>query len=476
VIHVVHAFITLIVVFSLFHYGVLLSWGVVSTRFLHRRRPAVRRAARQHVEALADLPAITVVMPVYNEEVVVVDAVRSVLGMHYPSLEVIVVSDGSKDRTIEVLVEAFGLEPMGAPANCGPIPAKPIREVYRSRSERRLVVVDKDNGGKGDSLNLGTNLSTCEWVVAMDGDALVDPQVLIRCMTEVVHSNGNPVAVGVSLLPTNSCVVEHGRVTDARVPHNFWVGCQLVEYLCGFLLARPGMSSVSALPIISGCFGLFRRDVILRVGGYRHPHLGEDLDLIVRIHESHQTAGETYQVLQVPEALVWTEFPSSHQVLKRQRVRWHRGLRQVIEDNRGTILRSRYGRFGVLGMGTMFFFEWVAVLVEALGYVLLPVFAVMGLVNGWAAVGLLMASQMIGVFITTMAVWSANRFLNRYSRGRDILLLLAWAVVSQFGFRQMTVWWRVKSLKRGDMAWGAMTRKGFKPPPMAQKPAPAPGA
>jgi cellulose synthase/poly-beta-1,6-N-acetylglucosamine synthase-like glycosyltransferase len=462
VIHVVHGLIAAIVVFSIFHYAVLLGWGVASSRFLARQRPAVRRAARHRVESLTELPAITVVMPVFNEEVVVVDAVRSVLGMHYPNLEVIVVSDGSKDRTIEVLVEAFGLEPMGVPAQVGPIPSKPIRQLYRSRRERRLVVVDKDNGGKGDSLNLGTNLSTCEWVVAMDGDALVDPQVLIRCMTEVVHSNGNPVAVGVSLLPTNSCGVEHGRVTDARVPRNFWVGCQLVEYLCGFLLARPGMSSVSALPIISGCFGLFRREAILRVNGYRHPHLGEDLDMIVRIHESYQLAGEPYQVLQVPEALVWTEFPSTHKVLKRQRVRWHRGLRQVIDDNRGTIMRSRYGRFGVLGMGTMFFFEWIAVLVEALGYVLLPVFTVMGLVNPLAATGLLLASQMIGVFITSMGVWSANRFLDRYRRPRDIVLLLAWAVISQFGFRQMTVWWRVKSLKRGDMAWGTMTRTGFK--------------
>ncbi|MDQ1423132.1 MAG: hypothetical protein QOD72_630 [Acidimicrobiaceae bacterium] len=473
-IQIVHAFIAAIVIFSIFHYGVLLAWGVASNRFLRRQRPAVRQVARQHVESLADLPAITVVMPVYNEEVVVVDAVRSVLSMHYSNLEVIVVNDGSKDRTVEVLVEAFGMEPMGTPGDVGPIASKPIRQVYRSRAEKRLMVVDKENGGKGDSLNLGTNLSTCEWVVAMDGDALVDPQVLIRCMTEVVHSKHNPVAVGVSLLPTNSCGVEHGRVIDARVPRNFWVGCQLVEYLCGFLLARPGMSSVSALPIISGCFGLFRREAILRVGGYRHPHLGEDLDMIVRIHESYQQAGEDYQVLQVPEALVWTEFPSTHSVLKRQRVRWHRGLRQVLDENRGTILRSRYGRFGLLGMGTMFFFEWVAVLVEALGYLLLPVFALMRLINPVAAIGLLMASQMIGVFITTMGVWSANRFLNRYHHSRDVLLLLAWAVLSQFGFRQMTVWWRVKSLKRGDMAWGAMTRKGFAST-AGQKPVPAPG-
>ena len=274
-------------------------------------------------------------------------------------------------------------------------------------------------------------------------------------------SDLNVIAAGVTLLPTNECEIVGSRVVAANVARNAWVGMQTVEYLGAFLLSRPGMSTIGALPIISGGFGVFRRDALVRVGGFRHPSLGEDLDMAVRLHRSFREAKEPYRVIQVPDAICWTELPSSCAVLRRQRIRWHRGLRQVIGDHRKVIANPRYGTFGLLGMANMYAFEWLAAFVEAVGYLLAVVLAVTGNLRVSGALAFFGASQAVGVFLSVSAVRTAVRYLDVYRGGRNALRLLGWAVLMQFGYRQMTVLWRVRSLVGKNTGWGAMPRAGF---------------
>ena len=457
--------------YSTVYYLAVLAVSVVSLRELARLRPSTSQYERDVVRDR--LPGVSILMPAYNEEVVIVETVHSALLSDYPNIEVIVVSDGSKDRTVALLVEEFGLTRHDPPTP-GPIACKAIRAVYRHR-DLQLVVVDKEpSGAKADGVNCGINLARHDWIVIMDADEITEPDALLRVMVEVVNSPVRVVGAGITLLPANGISVENGRVIDAPVPMNYWVGCQLIEYLSSFMLYKPGMSALGAMPNISGGFGVYDRNAVLAVGGLAHGHLGEDMDLIMRVHRHFLELGEPYTMVEVPEAIVWTEFPSTRSVLERQRVRWHRGLRQVLQSNKAMIGRRRYGRLGVLTLPFLLLFEWVAVPLEAMGVVMLLVLAITGGLNGQAALSLFAACQLLGTLITFTAVFAADRYLGRYQKPRDLARLLWFATISQFGFRQLTLFWRLKSLRKTAYVWGEMTRTGFGKKPGAIGASPPP--
>ncbi len=444
------------------HYGATLLWGSLSARLLKSKRASIRPGPIALTASRTDLPGVTITMPGYNEEVTIVGSVTSALALDYPDLEIIVINDGSKDRMMEVLIEAFDMEKMGGPVVNGPIHTAEIRGVYRSKIDSRLVVLDKaPAGAKADAANAGMNFSTKPWCVVMDADELVDADLLIRCMTEMTHDPGNVVAIGVTLMPTNECVIENLKVVKPMVAKNPLVGFQTVEYLGAFIVSRPGMAQIGAMPIVSGGFGIFLRSAVLRVGGLKHPSLGEDLDLVVRINRSFHEAGEPYKILQVPEAVGWTEFPMHRAVLKRQRMRWHRGLREVLKDHRAVVGNPKYGTFGMFGMMQMFAFEWLAVFIEAAGYVVMLLSLLFGKINLGITFSAWLVTQAIGLFIAMSGVWTSSRYINVYKGPRNVALLVFWAFAAQFGYRQMTVWWRVRSMFGKNAAWGAMPRVGF---------------
>jgi cellulose synthase/poly-beta-1,6-N-acetylglucosamine synthase-like glycosyltransferase len=404
-------------------------------------------------------------MPAYNEEVVIVGCVSSALKSDYPDFEVIVVSDGSKDRTVELVVKEFDMEITTADPGKSPIATKQVRAVYRCRRDPRLTVIDKaPSGAKADAVNCGINHSSKDWVVIMDADEILPHDTLTKCMTEIVHTPGNVVAAGATLLPTNGGDIQDYQMVEARVSRNKWVGPQIVEYLAAFLASRPGMAAFDALSIVSGGFGLYRRDILNAVGGLAQGSLGEDLDLVMRIHTHMIDRNEPYRLIQVPEAIVWTEFPSTKAVLKRQRVRWHRGLREVMHDYRYALLRPKYGRFGSMALAQMFFFEWVAPMIEGTGYALMLVLLLTRRVTIGVAVSTWVAAEAFGVLVAMISVVIATMHINIYRRFSDKVLLMFWACYMQFGFRQITLIWRLGALRKAKThVWGEMTRAGFGP-------------
>ena len=415
-------------------------------------------------------PTISILAPAYNEEATIEISLRALLALHYPSLEVIVISDGSKDKTVQVLIEKFDLVPVKTIYE-RKIQTKPVRTLYRSSTYPGLVVVDKENGGKADALNVGLSFARGELVCAMDADTLIEQDGLQRMVRPFLYAT-DVVATGGTIRVVNGSQVKHGRVEKTAVPTNLLAGVQVVEYLRAFLFGRLGWNRLGGNIIISGAFGLFQREAVLNAGGYLHDTVGEDMELVVRLKRLSYQNGGPGKIAFVPDPVAWTEVPESTKVLGRQRDRWHRGLADVLWRHRGMLLNPRYGVTGLVVYPYYAFVELLAPVIEAIGLVGLALGLVFGVVD-WTFAGLFyLTAYGLGTALTAFTLILEDLSFHRYNTFRDRGLLFSWALLENIGYRQLTVWWRLRGLWkfiRGRKDWGAMERKGFQAVPAAVK-------
>jgi len=428
-----------------------------------------RLAADEHLQRLLAsdaLPPLTLLVPAYNEEVSIASSLLSFLTLEYPHLEVVVVNDGSKDGTMDVLVREFDLYEV-PPAFPVILPTKEVRGYYRSRRHARVLVLDKANGGKADSLNAAMNAARHPFVVAVDADTLIEPDALMR-LARPFLLGANVAAVGGTIRVANNCTVEFGRVTDARVDPRWLPGCQVVEYLRAFLFGRLGWNRLGGNLIISGAFGLFRKEYLLAIGGYRTGNVTEDMDLVVRLHRHLRERGIKATLPFIPDPVAWTEVPTSRAVLGRQRERWHRGLIGTIWEHRIMMFNPRYGTIGMLAMPFYFFGELLAPVVEMLGWIGLAFGLAFGAVDGRFAWLFFFVAVGYGTLLSLWAIVLEELSFKKYRRRSDFWRLIGFALIEGVGFRQMTVLFRLQAFwkyARGVETWGRMTREGFGPRP-----------
>jgi cellulose synthase/poly-beta-1,6-N-acetylglucosamine synthase-like glycosyltransferase len=411
------------------------------------------------------LPPITILVPAHNESATIETSVTAILTLEYRNFEVVVVNDGSKDETLERLRHAFDLYEVPCTYR-ETIPTQALRAVYRSRTRTRLLVVDKDNGGKADSLNAAINASRFPLVIAVDADTLIEPDALLR-LTRPFLLGARIAAVGGTVRVANGCVVKDGRVTDARVPRRFLPGIQVVEYLRAFLFGRLGWNRLGGSLVISGAFGLFRKDYLYAIGGYRVASVVEDLDLVVRLHRHLQQHKIPYEIAFIPDPVAWTEVPESGRILSRQRERWHRGLIAAMWQYKGMLFNPRYGRVGLIAMPFFTFGEMLAPLVEVLGYGVTVLGLAYGAIDTTFALLFLVVAWGYGMLLSIWAVVLDEVSFRRYGRLGDLVRLLLYATLETFGYRQRTVWWRLKAFVnvwKRRQGWGEMVRKGFATP------------
>lgn len=408
-------------------------------------------------------PPVSIIVSAYGEEATIVASVRSFLALRYPLFEIVVVNDGSKDRTVEVLREEFDLSESDQPVRIQ-LETQPIRAVYASPAER-LILVDKENGGKADALNAGICAANYPFVCCIDADIILDEDALLRVARPMIESS-QVVAVGGIVRVANGCEVESGRVVKIRTPRNPVVNFQIVEYMRAFLAGRTGWSVLNALLIISGAFGMFRRRDFIEAGGYAHDTVGEDMEVVTRMHRTLKEQGKPYRISFVPDPVAWTEVPATLRVLRRQRDRWHRGLMDTLLRNRKMLLNPRYGTVGLLAMPYFFLFEFLGPVVELLGYVAVPVSLWLGFLDVEFAIAFFLAAVGLGALLSVAAVFLEELRLNRYPRWLDILKLTLYGVLENFGYRQLNSLWRawaIVSFLRKNQSWGAMERRGFDP-------------
>jgi cellulose synthase/poly-beta-1,6-N-acetylglucosamine synthase-like glycosyltransferase len=433
----------------------------ISRNTWHRHRLGSLRLERFKVSPFT--PPITLIVPAHNEEAFITDNVRALLALDYPSLELVVVNDGSSDGTLAKLKAAFHLRAARV-LHIPEIPSAPVREIYKTDAEPRLLVLDKESAGsKADAINAGLNAATSPYVCVVDADSILERDSLLRIMAGVFSDSQHIVAAGGIVRVLNGCKVAGGKLGQVSLPRSSVETLQVIEYLRAFLIGREAWAYFKALPIISGAFGIFRTDLVREVKGFRAHAIGEDFDLVVRMHRLLQEQGKEYHITFVPDPTCWTEVPSDLRTLARQRIRWHKGLLDTLWPNRDMLFRPRYGRVGCLILPYMWVFEFLAPIVEIVGYSTIVLAAVLGLLSRQFFVLFLIFGYAFATLISIGAVLLEEMTYRRYSNWREVGRLLFFCLFEHFPYRQMTMIWRLQGIVqylRGDVRWGEMKRTG----------------
>ena len=447
-------------------YFVLINVGYIALNLL-AIPTLLRKIALRPVEDLPAVysgfePPVSLLVPAYNEEATIASSVKSLLQLDYPEFEVVVVNDGSKDGTLEALQQAFDLEPFPE-ALWRRLRTQEVRTIFQSRAHPNLRVVDKENGGKADALNAGINASRYPLFCAIDADSILQRDALRR-VVEPFLDDPTCIASGGTVRIANGCTVSGGNMEKVELPRNFLALLQIVEYLRAFLFGRLGWATINAVLIISGAFGVFRKDAVVEVGGYKADTIGEDMELVVRLHRILRSRGTKYHIHFVPDPICWTEAPESLAVLKGQRIRWQRGLAESLHKNSDLFVMRSGGAERWLAVPFFLIFECYGPLIEVAGYVFMTAMWILGLISGVAFVAFLALAFSLGFLLSVSALLLEELSFHLYPRFSQMVTLVLVAIAENLGYRQLVTFWRLIGLTRwmrGTRAtWGTMTRKG----------------
>lgn len=420
-------------------------------------QPSVNGAVRSFA------PSISILAPAYNEEATCVQSVKSFLMLNYPSFEVMVINDGSKDKTMEKLKEAFQLEPVEITPDAH-ISKTRVRATYRSKWHPNLVVIDKDNGGKADALNVGMCHAQYDLFCAVDSDSLLESDALLKVAGPFMEKPDEVIASGGTVRIANGARVKFGRVETVALKRNFWVIMQVVEYTRAFLCGRIGWNAMNATLVISGAFGLFSKKAAMNIGGYTHGCIGEDMELIIRLHKFHREKRIPYSIVFVPDPVCWTEAPETMEALGKQRDRWQRGLADTLKRNREMIFNPRYGVVGMLALPFFLIVELFGPLFEILSMLVIGTKMYFFGFDHVLFYTFLTASLLYGALLSMTSVLIEEVYFAKYNRMGQFLTLFAVCLIESLWYKQISTYWRLRGLvkyMRGDQSWNHLQRLGF---------------
>jgi cellulose synthase/poly-beta-1,6-N-acetylglucosamine synthase-like glycosyltransferase len=463
--HVVNVILDVIIVYAFvsnFNYFVLMALGFF---VLRTQRTTEGSVERDPLFKSRLMPPISIVAPAHNEELSIAQSTRSMLQLEYPEHEVIVVNDGSDDRTLQILIEEFHLY-KSARQPLHNLVTGAVNAVYESQN-LKLLVIDKENGGKSDSLNAAVNYASTPLIAAVDSDSLLESNSLLLVVRPFLQDE-TTIAVGGIIRVVNGCTVEHGAVTKVGAPPSLLTKFQVVEYLRAFLGGRVALSYMNSLLLISGAFGLFRLDSVIEAGGFELNSLAEDLELVIRLHRISREKKRRYKIVFVPTPVCWTEVPSSWKNLAAQRKRWQRGGVESMWKHRGMLFNPKFGIVGCFGMPYLLTLEILGPCVEVTGYVITVLGLLIGFISITTALLFFIGSVLFGTMISISAVLLEEFTTRRYTHPLDLASLIWAALIENFGYRQTNALWRFSGIfqvlrTKKKKVWGKMTRRGFAP-------------
>jgi cellulose synthase/poly-beta-1,6-N-acetylglucosamine synthase-like glycosyltransferase len=414
----------------------------------------------------AEAPKISIIAPAYNEGANIIENVRSLMSIYYSNLEIIIVNDGSKDDSLEKLINSYELYKAEFFVN-EQIPTKSVRGVYKSRNSiySKLLVVDKENGGKADALNVGINVSRNDYIVCIDVDCILEQDAILKLVKPFLEtSNFKVIATGGVVRIANSCEVVDGRLVKVHLPKQLLPRLQTLEYIRAFLLGRMAWSRLGGLMLISGAFGAFDKEIAIKCGGYNHKTVGEDMELVVRMRRYMEENRIPYRVSFIPDPLCWTEAPSTFQILGRQRNRWTRGTIETLKMHKVMFFNPKYRLMGMLSYPYWFTFEFLAPIIEFVGFIYFNLFVLLGEINVKFALSLLLMVYSFGVLYSVFGILMEVRTYNQYKDRKDTLKLLLATLIEPLILHSFGVWHAIMGnidLLRKKSSWGEMTRAGF---------------
>ena len=411
-------------------------------------------------------PSVSIIAPAYNEGATIIENVRSLLSIYYSNLEVIIVNDGSKDDSLQKLIDAYQLEKIDFFLR-NQLKTKKVRGVYKSKNPafKKLIVVDKENGGKADALNTGVNVSSNNYIICIDVDCVLEQDAILKLVKPFLEQTKEKViAVGGVIRVANSCEIKDGKLEKVHLPKSYLPRMQALEYIRAFLLARMAWSRLNGLLLISGAFGAFDKEIVIKAGGYNSNTVGEDMELVVRMRRYMEEQKQSYKVAFIPDPLCWTEAPPSFLVLSRQRNRWIRGTTETLLAHKKLFLNPRYGLLGTVSYPYWFFFEMLAPLIEFFGFIAFLVLALLGKVVWSFFFALLFFVISFSFLYSSFAIFMEVVTYNQYKRKSEVVKLILTSFTEPFIFHPFIVWSSIKGfvdLLLRKKSWGEMTRVGF---------------
>lgn len=415
------------------------------------------------------LPNISIIAPAFNEEITILESVSSLLNLKYPDYELIVVNDGSVDKTLDTLISHFNLKRTDYIYDMK-IKTKDVQGVYMNRNLPKLIVVDKINGGKADALNVGINISSKEYFCGIDADSMLENDALLKLTSQIIDENVETPALGGNIFPVNGCDVRKGQIERIRIPKSNLAKFQMIEYVRAFMSGRLGWAYLNNLLIVSGAFGLFRKERVISVGGYltssgkyKRDTIGEDMEIVVRINRLMRELKLKYKICYAFNANCWTEVPEDIKTLRKQRYRWHKGLIDILLFHRGMMFNPKYGSTGLLAMPYFFIFEMIGPIFEAQGYIMVLLALVLGLLNVKLALMFFVTSVLLGMFISLIAFIISEKHHSVFTI-RELIILIFFALLENLGPRQLFSIWRVGGflgMLKNSQKWEKSERKGF---------------
>lgn len=411
-------------------------------------------------------PKLSLIAPAYNEGFTIEENVKSLLSLNYNNYQVIVVNDGSKDNSMEILINTYDLvlSELDIPSK---IATKKIKGIYTSRNAafKKLIVVDKENGGKADALNVGLNIAQNPYVVCIDVDCILDKDSLLKLAKPFLESHGKRViATGGVVRIANQCIIKNGRLVEVNIPDAIIPRIQVLEYLRAFLLGRMAWGRLDGLLLISGAFGAFDREIAILAGGYNIKTVGEDMELVVRMRRYMLENKLPYTVSYIPDPLCWTEAPEDFKIFKKQRSRWMRGTIETLNFHKKMFLNPKYKLLGMISVPYWTLFEFLAPGIEFIGLLITILFIVFGLLNWHFFILLVLFVYTFAVFFSVIALLSEESTFHKYPKQTDFFKLLMAAFIEPVYFHPLAVYAALIGYKekiKGTHGWGEMTRKGF---------------
>ncbi|HBY57915.1 MAG TPA: glycosyl transferase [Candidatus Atribacteria bacterium] len=442
--------------------SIYLVLNIISFKAIRKYTHKITHIELKNVFRFSNTKPISLIVPAYNEGNTIIDSTKAFLQLEYPEFQIIVVNDGSKDDTLDKLITHFSMKKVhfGVIENLN---TKPLRGVYMSSKYPSLIVLDKENGGKADAINAGINISKNPLICVVDADSILERD----CLLKIAHpfmENENTIAVGGIVRIANGCKVKYGRVLEIGPPKS-WLGkIQVVEYLRAFLFGRTGFDSLNAMLIISGAFGCFKREALIKVGGYKSDSLGEDMEIVVKMHEIIRKNNPKARITFVPDPICWTLVPENFPSLRSQRIRWQKGTVQSLGLHKKLFLNPKYGWVGLLAFPYFTIFEMFGPIIEFSGYVIVILSYLLRITDVSFVVVFFTAAVLYGIVLSILSVILEEMSFRKYPKGVHLFILFCASVLENLGYRQLLTWWRFQAMVEylfGARSWGKIEKKGF---------------